>query len=360
MLRRQRGYCVTCALLFASVALWWTMVASAQTEPSRSAPPDVEGETRTHRNEPPSDPTLPPPSGLPQPPPDLPPPDARANESATPPPSNAAAANAPAPASPREIVVRPPPGSAVYFRVLPDGTPESGVARETVVQVPARAKGPSGIEPERTGPTWSLGAGLSVSDGSSLSTLGTLAALSGGAPSVPRWNIAPTVLFERHLGTRYHLVLEPELYFTSERTDDTRERRSQSVAATIRAGLRWVVNPGATVQFGFAHVIAAGTGVVTIEAETYRQSGLDVDAGTAWGETKFVTDRIGLENHLVVEAELTDDLWLRASASMFDVYYSRTELETRYPDDNLLEFDEASGYGLGLRPRGALKLRLAF
>ena len=215
--------------------------------------------------------------------------------------------------------------------------------------VPAESEG----RPERE-PQWSLGAGIT-------GAFTSLEFLSPYSVDVmpPDTSLGALVLFERRLGRTAHLMLEPDVFYRELSFDDVVEEKIQEGAVDVHAGVRWVANPGARVEIGMGHLVAAGYWRLTNSGTRYRRGNETVDSGDYLADTTTNEYRIGLVNTFIAEVELVDRLWLRASAALVRLVYATGDFEARY-EDGLIEEDDASAAFIGFRPSGSITVRLAF
>ena len=177
--------------------------------------------------------------------------------------------------------------------------------------------------------------------------------------------ITPSLLFERRLSPHLHLMFQPLLNYRKARQEQYDDPAEEAVVEELRmaleAGIRWVANPGAAVEVGMSHVLAAGFNQLVVDA-----SRNTIVPGT----NNFEADQLvlGLANSLIAERQLVPRLWLRMGVGLVGVSYASTTIV-----EHVEEEDEATGEVVeaehessesavlvGLTPSFALQLRLAF
>lgn len=245
-----------------------------------------------------------------------------------------------------------PYGTVPHRPPTPETNPYMGAA-------PAAPSQHSKIPEEMEKTNWSVGGGLAVETPSGVGNTDYTAYY----PDSPRFS--SSLLFERRLSRSLFLLVQPRIHYQKAENEplnpDGETNSFEELRLGIEAGIRWVANPGSTVELGMSHL-------ARVEYNQFVQDGSYgfVAPGYAGADADQIV--VGLSNAFIAERRLIPHLWLRLGAGLFGIHHYSTKI-TAIEEDEDEETGETSeterdsrikGFRVGLIPSLALQLRLTF
>lgn len=233
--------------------------------------------------------------------------------------------------------------------------PNTGVPTSAATSTTSAANSSSAPKPQLT--NWSLGAGIVYAPGDgNLNSLGSSLMVDSGSREP---TIRSSVFMERRLWNSIYLLLQPDFGYTKYHHASPSSMYSSlidtSTTLGLSAGLRWVANPGGTVEIGMAHLVdfdwTRRTGSVQQDYET--------TAGAQSIRTRAELNAydIGLSTGIVAEYQLLSALWLRINVPFLRVAYVKASLKEKDLGGVVLT---ESNFGATLYAAPRLELRLTW
>ena len=164
---------------------------------------------------------------------------------------------------------------------------------------------------------------------------------------------------ERRLWKHTYLLLQPDFDYTKYHHNSPNGASvtviDRSTSMGLSTGLRWVANPGGTVELGMAHLIDFDW--------TQRTGSLLQDYQTALGTMSRRTRAelniydVGLSTGIIAEYQLLSALWLRINVPFLRVAYAKARLKEKDLSGVVLS---ESNFGASLYAAPRLELRLTW
>lgn len=275
---------------------------------------------------------------------------------AFPAPNTPQSASAPIPEGQTSVPPTPTPSSS--YRMSPTPAPSHPSAVSAVPQ-PTHAL----ADEQQTSPSWSAGAGigyplLGTSYGAfpseyvgSLRTPAPSLIGDGGMANVA--TPSPVAFLERRVAKGVYALCQAEGTYTKT-TDQSLQRDREQIGFSIGPGIRWVLNSGAPVEVGMAHIVYYAR-----EKTTSTTSETDLNDTPTTSTSRITSRAFGAATALVVERELMPRLWLRVGATFLRAYSSKTTVSYESDTAGASETGATSGgVRLGFEP--SLTMRIAF